>query len=80
MILPSSKFVIVRHLPSVPSERERRAYRRQTAEWRGDQLVHVLVEVPKNLSKKQKETLRQFADLCDEKNHPKNKGFFDKFK
>lgn len=47
---------------------------------RGDQLVHVALEVPKHLSKKQKEALLAFAGSCDEKNHPKGKGFFEKFK
>lgn len=47
---------------------------------RGDQLVHVNVEVPKHLNKKQKEALNAFAEQCDEKNNPKSKGFFDKFK
>lgn len=47
---------------------------------RGDHFVHMQVEVPKNLNKKQKELLQQFADACDEKNHPKGKGFFEKFR
>lgn len=46
---------------------------------RGDQLVHVAVEVPKHLNKKQKEALIAFAETCDEKTPPK-KGRFDKFK
>ena len=47
---------------------------------RGDQLVHIIVEVPKSLNKKQKEALQAFSDACDEKTNPKNKSFFDKFK
>ncbi|MDR1669226.1 MAG: molecular chaperone DnaJ [Oscillospiraceae bacterium] len=47
---------------------------------RGDQLVHVVLEVPKHLNKKQKDALLAFSATCDEKNHPKGKGFFDKFK
>ena len=57
---------------------------------RGDQFVRVIVDVPKNLTPKQKELLRQFNDSLP--NKPKNniddgktvgeekKGFFDKFK
>lgn len=46
---------------------------------RGDQLVHIAVEIPKHLSKKQKEALLHFSEVCDEKNNPKSKSFFDKF-
>jgi molecular chaperone DnaJ len=38
------------------------------------------VEVPKKLSKKQRELLRAFDDSLDEKNHSKQAGFFDKIK
>ncbi|MBZ4644701.1 MAG: molecular chaperone DnaJ [Petroclostridium sp.] len=47
---------------------------------RGDQYVKVLVEVPKNLSEKQKELLRQFAELESEDTHEQRKGFFEKMK
>ncbi len=47
---------------------------------RGDQLVRISVEVPRHLSKKQKEALLRFSEACDSKNHPKSKSFFDKFK
>jgi molecular chaperone DnaJ len=47
---------------------------------RGDQYVTVSVEVPKKLSKKQRELLRAFDDSLDEKNHSKQAGFFDKIK
>jgi molecular chaperone DnaJ len=43
---------------------------------RGDQLVRVFVEVPKKLSDKQKELLRQFADI--EKKSSGDKSFFDR--
>jgi molecular chaperone DnaJ len=43
----------------------------------GDQYVRVLVETPRNLNKKQKELLKQFADSCAETVHPQSKGFFD---
>lgn len=47
---------------------------------RGDQYVTVSVEVPKKLSKKQKELLKEFDESLDEKNNTKQKGFFDKLK
>ena len=47
---------------------------------KGDQFVHIHVEVPTNLSEKQKDLLRQFEDQSGEKSHPKRKGFFDKLK
>ena len=46
---------------------------------RGDQYVHVLVEVPKNLSKKQKQLLQEFSSATDAGNHPQRKKFFDFF-
>ena len=47
---------------------------------RGDQYVTVNVEVPKKLSKKQKELLQDFDNSLDEKNHSKRENFFDKLK
>ncbi|AUS95937.1 molecular chaperone DnaJ [Clostridium thermosuccinogenes] len=47
---------------------------------RGDQYVKVHVEVPKKLNEKQKELLRQFAELSGDENHEQRKGFFDKMK
>ena len=48
---------------------------------RGDQYVEVTVEVPKGLSKAQKEALENFDKLLtDEKQYTKRKGFFDKVK
>lgn len=48
---------------------------------RGDQYVIVNVEVPKNLSSKQKEALKNFDKLCaDDKNYEKRKNFFNKLK
>ncbi|MDE6731506.1 MAG: molecular chaperone DnaJ, partial [Oscillospiraceae bacterium] len=47
---------------------------------RGDQYVTISVEVPKNLSKKQKEALEAFEATLDEKNYEKRKSFFDKIK
>lgn len=47
---------------------------------KGDQLVQVLIEVPKKLTEKQKELLRQFAATEDEAAMPQKKGFMDKIK
>ena len=48
---------------------------------RGDQYVEVTVEVPKGLSKAQKEALKNFDKLLtDEKQYTKRKGFCDKVK
>ena len=47
---------------------------------RGDQYVRVNIEVPTNLSNKQKEALREFDGQCSDKNYNKRKGFFDKLK
>ena len=47
---------------------------------RGDQYVQISVEVPKNLSKKQKDALEAFESTLDDKNYEKRKSFFDKIK
>lgn len=47
---------------------------------RGDQYVKIYVEVPKNLSKKQKDLLRDFENSLTEKNYAKRQSFFDKIK
>lgn len=48
---------------------------------RGDQYVKVNVEVPKNLSEKQKELLRQFDETTsDSANYEKRRNFFQKLK
>ena len=49
-------------------------------EARGDQYVTVKLEVPKNLSKKQKDLLRQFDEGIDETNYQQRKSFFEKIK
>jgi molecular chaperone DnaJ len=46
----------------------------------GDELVQILIEVPKKLSDKQKELLRAFAETEDDKVLPQRKGFLDKIK
>ena len=47
---------------------------------KGDQYVKIIVEVPKDLSKAQKEKLREFDSATDDKNYKKNKSFMDKVK
>lgn len=47
---------------------------------KGDQYVTVTVEVPKNLSKRQKELLMEFDGNSSEKNYQQRKGFFNKLK
>lgn len=47
---------------------------------RGDQYVKIYVEIPKNLSKKQKDLLKSFEDSLTEKNYAKRQSFFDKIK
>lgn len=46
----------------------------------GDQYVRMVLEVPKNLTQKQKELLEQFEKSTSEKNYQKRKGFFEKLK
>lgn len=46
---------------------------------RGDLIFTVNVEIPKGLSEKQKEAMRDFADLCGEKNYAKKSKFFKFF-
>ncbi|GHV09471.1 molecular chaperone DnaJ [Clostridia bacterium] len=48
-------------------------------ERRGDLLLHILVEVPTNLNKRQKELLREFGENVKDQ-HPKQKSFWDKMK
>ncbi len=47
---------------------------------RGDQYVTVEIEIPKNLSNKQKEILKQFEAEVEGKNYKKQKSFLDKMK
>jgi molecular chaperone DnaJ len=46
----------------------------------GDELVQVLIEVPKKLNDKQKQILREFATTEDATVMPQRKGFMDKLK
>lgn len=45
---------------------------------RGDQYIRVNIEVPKKLSPKQKELLKQFADVSGDEGLDEKKGFFEK--
>lgn len=47
---------------------------------RGNQYVTIYVEVPKNLTKKQKDLLREFEASLSEKNYSKRQSFFSKLK
>jgi len=47
---------------------------------RGDMVLTVNVEVPKNLSKEQKEALQDFAKLSNENNYKQHRNFFTKMK
>ena len=47
---------------------------------KGDQYVTVTIEVPKNLTKRQKELLQEFDGNSSEKNYQNRKGFFNKLK
>ncbi len=47
---------------------------------RGDCYFKVTIEIPRGLSKRQKDMLQQFEDSLDEKNYKKRSNFFDKLK
>ncbi len=46
----------------------------------GDLMIHVRVEVPTKLTKKQIELLEQFENESDNSNHPESEGFFKKMR
>lgn len=46
----------------------------------GDMLACVVVEIPRKLTKRQKELLEEFAELSGEDVHPQSKGFLDMVK
>jgi molecular chaperone DnaJ len=46
----------------------------------GDELVQILIEIPKKLNERQRELLREFATTEDDKVMPQRKGFVDKLK
>ena len=47
---------------------------------KGDQIVKVSLEVPKNLNADQKEALKKFGDLTNDTNYKEQKNFFEKMK
>ncbi len=47
---------------------------------RGNQYLKIIIEVPTNLSEKQKEILREFSELDTDNIHQQRKGFFEKMK
>ena len=50
------------------------------ANMRGDMYVHTVIETPVKLSKRQKELLREFDELSDNKTSPVSENFFNKVK
>jgi molecular chaperone DnaJ len=46
----------------------------------GDELVQIVIEIPKRLTEKQKTLLREFAETEDDKVMPQRKSFLDKVK
>ncbi len=46
----------------------------------GDELVQILIEVPRKLNDKQRDLLRQYAETEDERLMPQRRGFLDKIK
>ncbi len=53
---------------------------RTNSTYRGDQYVIVNIEVPKDLTKAQKDTLSKFESQSSDKNYAKQKSFFEKVK
>jgi molecular chaperone DnaJ len=47
---------------------------------RGDELVQIIVEIPRKLNSRQEELLREFAKSEDINVLPKSRGFFEKLK
>ncbi len=54
--------------------------KRLRSEAKGDQYIRVNVEVPTKLSEKQKELLREFAEISGDEGLEQKKGFFEKVK
>jgi molecular chaperone DnaJ len=46
----------------------------------GDEIVQILVEIPRKLNERQRELLREFSTTEDDKVMPQRKGFMDKLK
>lgn len=47
---------------------------------KGDECVSIIVEVPKNLTKEQKNLLKEFENITGDQNYKERKSFFDKIK
>lgn len=47
---------------------------------RGDLVVELFVETPTQLTQRQKDLMREFADLCGDQHHPKSANFIGKAK
>lgn len=47
---------------------------------RGDQYVKIIVEIPKNLTREQKEKLKEFDKLSEDKNYKSKRSFAEKIK
>lgn len=47
---------------------------------KGDELIQIQIEIPKNLTSRQQELLREFAESEDKTVLPESKGFFEKLK
>ena len=47
---------------------------------RGDQYVRITIEVPRSLTSKQKDILKQFDEASSSTNYPKGTSFFDRIK
>jgi molecular chaperone DnaJ len=47
---------------------------------RGDLVVELFVETPAKLNAKQKQLMREFAELCGDQQHPKSANFIGKAK
>ena len=54
--------------------------RRLNGRGKGDQYVRVTIEVPKNLNAKQKNLIKEFENVTNEKNYAQRNIFFDKIK
>ena len=50
------------------------------SKFRGDQLVKVMVEVPRALSEKQKEALREYAKITGNEVNEQSRNFLDKLR
>ena len=52
----------------------------QSGKGRGDQMVTIACETPTNLTERQEELLREFAEIAGDTVQPHRQGFLDKMK